>query len=174
MKNFEPQRHATMDDTISNRVGVGANALVGGWQAMLASLLNQLKPYLKMSRIITFAQLTVEEKAVFEGLYPKIHLPECVSGVYISPSARNQMMYTNHGRKIPEEAIASPDNGVLLFCNPESDDTLVNALLAHPPYTASVDVYHRGGLLAGYVYNTIDDCIAALGDVVRTHLGRCD
>jgi hypothetical protein len=62
MKNFEPQRHATMDDTISNRVGVGANALVGGWQAMLASLLNQLKPYLKMSRIITFAQLTVEEK----------------------------------------------------------------------------------------------------------------
>jgi hypothetical protein len=174
MKDFEPQRYATMDDTISNRAGVGANALVGGWQAMLANLLDQLKPYLKAARIITFAQLTAEEKAVFEAVHPKILLPECVSGVYISPSARNQMLYTNHGKQIPDEAISSSDDGVLLFCNPESNDTLINALLAHPPYTASVDVYHRGGLLAGYVYNTINDCIAALGDVVRTHLGRCD
>ena len=167
------QNSASADATISERVGFGSNALVQGWQEMLGRLLKQLSPYLKRSRIITFAHLTDPEKQCFESIVSKVHLPSCACGVFISPSARNQMMYTNRGLEIPEEAQTAADDGVILFSNPDAGDTIINVLLAHPPYSAAVDVYHQGALLGGYVYTSIDDCLSSLDEVVQTYLGRC-
>ena len=173
MHNISSDSDSTIDGTIHQRTGVGPNAMVAGWQSMLSQLLSQLAPYLKSSHIITFKQLTNEEKQTYEKIVSVINVPESACGVYISPSARNQMMYTNRGQQVPQEAPASPDNGVLLFKHTDHSDTLVNVLLARPPFSAAVDVYHKGGLLAGYVYDGIDDCLASLEDVVKTYLGQC-
>jgi hypothetical protein len=42
--------------------------------------------------------------------------------------------------------------------------------LAKPPFTPAIDVYDNGQLLAGYVYNTIDECIDDLTKVLQIHL----
>ena len=170
MNDAESKYPSPVDATISKRAGFGSNALVRGWQAMLAQLLSQLKPYLKPARIITFAQLTPIETALFERIESTTQLPASACGVFISPSVRNQIFYTNRGRTIPDEGSTPPDDGVVLFCNPDCGDPIINVLLAHPPYAAAVDVYHQGGLLAGYVYDTIDDCLSSLSDVVHTYL----
>ncbi|NNK85508.1 MAG: hypothetical protein HKO91_08165 [Desulfobacterales bacterium] len=58
----------------------------------------------------------------------------------------------------------------MLFSRPVSHKTIVNGLLAHPPFAPAVDVYNRGALLAGYVYDGIDQCLADLTAVIQTHL----
>jgi hypothetical protein len=58
----------------------------------------------------------------------------------------------------------------LLFCRPTSNETIVNCLLAQPPFAPAVDVYDRDALLVGYGYNGIDECLADLTAVIQTHL----
>jgi hypothetical protein len=47
---------------------------------------------------------------------------------------------------------------------------VINALMAKPPFTPAIDVYDNGQLLAGYIYNTIDECIGDLARVLQIHL----
>lgn len=142
--------------------------MIRGWQTMLANLLGQLAPYLKPSRIVTFHTLTQDEQHVYQRITENVKFTAPACGVYLSPSVRNQLMYTNRGKEIPDEALISPDDGVLLFSRKDSHDTIVNALLAHAPHAAAVDVYDKDSLIAGYVYNSIDECLRDLGKVVDT------
>jgi hypothetical protein len=57
-----------------------------------------------------------------------------------------------------------------LGCRRTDLNVVVNTLLAKPPFTPAIDVYDNGQLLAGYVYNTIDECIGDLTKVMQTHL----
>jgi len=75
------------------------------------------------------------------------------------------------GQGIPDHAPDNPpDEGIVLGCRKTDLTVVVNALLAKPPFTPAVDVYDDGQLLAGYVYNTIDECIGGLSDIFKTHL----
>ena len=174
MKN-DPNHHIKnkqIDQTISDRAGFGPNDMIKGWQSILVQLLNQLGSHLQPSRIISFRTLTTEEQQMFERITAQVCLDTDACGVYLSPSVRNMMMYTNRGVDIPDEAKTPTDDGVLLFSRLSSHDTIINAVLAHPPYAAAVDVYQEGALIAGYVFNTIDDCLTGIAEVVETYLGR--
>ena len=72
---------------------------------------------------------------------------------------------------IPEHSPDNPpDEGIILACRKTDLNVVVNALLAKPPFTPAVDVYEDGQLLAGYIYNTIDECIGDLTKVLHSHL----
>ena len=120
---------------------------------------------------MTFRNLTEDEKQIFKRIVQEVTVPASAWGIYLSPSARNQMLYTNQGQPVPEAAMSSPDSGVILLSCPNSSETIINALLAHPPHTPAVDVYDKGALLAGYVFETIDGCLAGMSNIVATHLG---
>jgi len=47
---------------------------------------------------------------------------------------------------------------------------ILNALFAHPPAMAAVDVYETGSLIAGYTYRTNGECASSLTALMRTHL----
>ena len=170
MSDPSHRNSSSIDTTIHQRVGVGANALVHGWQSMLDDLLRQMRPYLKPSHIITFAQMTEAEQTTYTRIVERITLPKQVCGVFMPPSVRNQILYSNQNKPIPDEMASPSDDGVLLFADGSTNHTIVNVLLAHPPYAAAVDVYQNGALLAGYVYADIDACLKEIGDVVRTYL----
>jgi hypothetical protein len=172
MKYSTDKNIENVDNTISQRTGVGQNELVQGWQSMLSHLLDQIAPYMKSSAVVTFQNIVPEERETFEKISNLLEMPDGACGVFLSPSVRNQMMYVNQGLSIPSEALAETDKGVLLFSRCESRNIIINTLLANPPYSASVDVYQDGGLLAGYVYDSIDDCLSSLSDIVFTHLGN--
>ncbi len=171
MKDFQENRNVLIGETISQRTGVGPSAMVKGWQSMLCNLLEQISSYLKPSQIITFRKLTPAEQQIFEKITKIVKVPEIVCGLYLAPSVRNQILYTNQGLKIPHEAARLSDDGVLLFSRPSSYNTLINVFLAHPPYAPAIDVYDQGALLAGYVYDSIDDCLASITQILSTHLG---
>jgi hypothetical protein len=161
-----------IERTISRRTGVGPNELVRGWQSILSDLLERLGPYLQPSRTVTFQCLTPDEKQTFQHIVQRVHISGNACGIYLPPSVRNQMLYTNRGLKIPPTESTPKDDGVLLFTRPFAHSTIVNCLLARSPCTPAVDVYARGALLAGYVFDSIDDCLTSLGDVVQTYLGK--
>lgn len=170
---MKPSKHdaqnlARIDQTISDRTGVGPNAMIQGWQSMLENLLKQLSPHLRPSQIVTFHSLTQDEQYIFKRITNTVKPCPEACGVYLSPSVRNQFMYTNRGVDIPDEARVPTDDGVLLFSRKDDHGTIVNALLAHSPHAAAADVYQDGRLVAGFVYNTIDECLNDLGNVVDT------
>ena len=161
-----------LQNTLANRTGTGPSDLVKGWQALLNNVLERMQPYLKTGMLVTFQQLTQKEKALFERMVDTIDTPGPVQGLYLPPSVRNQMMYTNRGAPVPEDAMHPADDGVLLFALPGESDTVVNALLAHPPHTPAIDVYEEGMMIAGYMYDSTDEMLAEIDRVVKTHLVR--
>jgi len=171
IKNSD-SKNAMIDRTISQRTGFGPNDMVKGWQSMLGNLLDHLASYLQPSHIVTFRQITPAEKQIFKQITERVEVPESACGVYLAPSARNQMLYTNQGLKIPEAETMPKDDGVLLFSRSSSHETILNVFLAHPPYAPAIDVYDRGALLAGYVYESIEECLNSVTHVITTHFGK--
>ncbi|MFO8085967.1 MAG: hypothetical protein R6U27_16790 [Desulfobacterales bacterium] len=172
MTHTVEDRNALIEKTISQRTGCGPNERVKAWQSMLGKLLEQLSSYLQPSRIVTFRHLSPAEKQIFQKIVEKVELPKNVCGIYLSPSVRNQILYTNQGLEISDDAAMPKDDGVLLFSRPASHITIINVLLAYSPYTPAIDVYDHDALLAGYVYNSIDDCMSAISEVTRTYFGK--
>ena len=161
-------------EIIENRTPAGPNDLVRGWHNLLKDILKKTTPFMSPGHLVTFQELLAEEKAFFEGIYPGLEIPNDVGGIYIPPSVRHQMLYHRPNEQAPLIPDHSPDNppdmGILLACRHGSLGVVVNALLAKPPYSPAVDVYDDGQLLAGYVYNNIEECIAEFPKILRNHL----
>jgi hypothetical protein len=47
---------------------------------------------------------------------------------------------------------------------------ILNALFAHPPTLAAVDVYERGRMIGGYTYASIEACRENLTELMKIHL----
>ncbi len=135
---------------------------------MLVNLFHQLGPHLQPSKIVTFHGLNGKEQDMFVRIRQEVSFTSQACGVYLPPSVRNQLMYTNRGVEIPGEARVSTDDGVLLFSDISPHKTIVNTLLAHAPHAAATDVYQDGALIAGFVYNSTDECLSDIGQVVDT------
>ena len=170
MTHKPDRKNLPVDETITRRTGVGVSSVVSGWQSFLVHFLRQMGPYLQPGKIITFQHLRDPEIRRFEEIVDTIRISGKVCGVYLPPSVRNQMLYTNQGRDIPASESEPADDGAVLFTRPLVHDTIVNVLLAHRPCTPAVDVYDRGALLAGYVYDSIEDCLSSVEKIIQTHL----
>jgi len=170
MEPKKPIKSESMDQTIARRSGVGPNELIAGWQSVLSRMLHQMQTFSQPARIVTFQRINSHEQGVFQNVTQRVRVPDQAWGVYLPPSVRNQLMYTNQGLSIPADETIPKDDGALLFSRSDSHQTIVNGLLAHPPFATAVDVYDSGALLAGYVYDGIDDCLANLSAVIETHL----
>ena len=165
-------------EIIENRTSAGPNELVRGWHNLLSDILTKTAPLMRSGHLITFQELLAEEKAFFERLYPRLKIPSDICSIYIPPSVRHHMMYHRPNEQsvsIPEHSPENtPDLGVLLACRSGNYSSVVNALLAKPPFAPAVDVYDDGQLLAGYVYDAIDECIDEFSDILRNHLQPSD
>jgi hypothetical protein len=141
---------------------------------MLKNILTQMSPYLREGLLVTFRTLNVREKEIFEDLHQNIQVPSSVRAFYMPPSVRFQMMYHRPAGEpqsvLDHSSEDPPDEGVVLACRKSDVDVIVNALLAKPPFAPAVDVYDEGRLLAGYVYNSIAECIADLSKVIKIYL----
>ena len=155
-------------EVVEDRVGRGKTAIVAGWQSMLTDMLRQMAPFMRPGRLVTFASLTDEEKTFFERLHRRVPVPGTAAGCYLPPSVRRQMMGAASDAVVK---VAEPDAGVVLASRINDTDTVVNSLFAFPPFTPAVDVYEHGRFTAGYQFNTIDECTAALGGLLHRHLG---
>ena len=161
-------------DIIGQRVRVGEDPIVSGWQAILRGILVKMKPFMASGQLVTFQKLLEEEREFFTAMVPIVQIPYTVRALYIPPSVRYQMMVTNHGPHaqypIDHDPENPPDAGVVLATAAGSFDVIVNALFAHPPTLAAVDIYDRGQLIGGYTYRTIRECKENLSELLRTYL----
>ena len=161
-------------DIIESRSPAGRNDSVEGWHNLLKKILSQMTPYLREGHLVTFRSITNQESVFFEKLRSKVTVPCSVGAIYMPPSVRFQMLYQrpeNEPQPIPEHSADNPpDKGIILACRKADFNIMINALMAKPPFTPAIDVYDSGQLLAGYIYNTIDECIGDLTKVMQTHL----
>ena len=161
-------------DIIESRSPAGKNESVRGWHNLLKKILHQMTPYLRESHLVTFRSLTDQETVFFEKLAGKISVPPSVAAIYMPPSVRYQMLYdrpAGEPQPIPEHSADNPpDEGIVLACRRADFKVVINALMAKPPFTPAIDVYDNGQLLAGYIFNSIDECIGDLTRVLRIHL----
>jgi hypothetical protein len=166
--------NSKMAGIIESRSPAGRSEAVLGWHNLLKKLLKQMIPYLREGHMVTFRKLTEQESSLFQKLHQNVTVPKAVGAIYLPPSVLFQMLYQRpegETRRIPEHSPDNPpDEGIVLACRTSDVNVVVNALLAKPPYAPAIDVYDDGRLLAGYIYNTIDECIANLETVMLTHL----
>ncbi len=176
MKPPKNAQNARISEIIENRSPAGRNDSVQGWHNLLKGLLTQMSPHLREGYLVTFRSLEARERAFFEQLHSKVGIPPSVGAIYLPPSVRFQMMYRRpEGEPQPlieQSPENSPDEGIVLAARKTDFDVVVNVLLAKPPFTPAIDVYSDGQLLAGYVYNTIDECIKDLTKVMKIHLQK--
>jgi hypothetical protein len=167
-----PSAHTA--EVIEGRSPAGRNDSVQGWHNLLKNMLHQMAPYLREGQLVTFRRIEAQEREFFEKLSQSISVPKAAGAIYMPPSVRYQMLYRRpegEPQPIPEHSPDNPpDAGIVLACRKADFNVIINALLAKTPYTPAIDVYDDGQLLAGYVYNTIDECIGDLTKVLRVHL----
>jgi hypothetical protein len=174
VKPLKNTSNSNIAEIIESRSPAGRQDSVQGWHNLLKKLLSQMTPYLKEGRLVTFRTLNDREREFFEELHGKITVPPTVSAIYMPPSVRFQMLYhrpEGEPRAVSDHSAENPpDDGIVLGCRTTDLNVVINALLAKPPFTPAIDVYDNGQLLAGYVYNTIDECIGDLTKVMQIHL----
>ena len=176
MKPPDNELNSRISKIIEKRSPAGQNDSVEGWHNLLKRLLTQMSPHLREGQLITFRTLNDQERALFEELHAIVKVPPSVGAIYLPPSVRFQMMYQRpEGGPQPfieYSSENSPDEGIVLATRLNDFNVVVNVLLAKPPFTPAVDVYSDGQLLAGYVYNAINECIQDLTKVLKIHLRR--
>ena len=168
--------NANVARVIESRSPAGRQDAVAGWHNLLKSLLSQMAPYMRRGQLVTFRELKKPERRFFEKHLQAINVPVSAHALYLPPSVRHQMLYQRpegEPRPIPEHSPDNPpDRGIVLACRKTELDVVVNALFAKPPFAPAIDIYDDGRLLAGYVYNTIEECIADLSSILKTHLQK--
>ena len=161
-------------EIIESRSPAGRHDPVQGWHNLLKKILHQMAPYMREGHLITFRRIDEHEREIFSKLSQTVSVPNRVGAIYMPPSVRFQMMYHRPEGKTQPVPDHSPDNppdeGIVLACRKSDFKVIINALLAKPPFAPAVDVYDDGQLLAGYVYNTIDECIGELTKILQVHL----
>lgn len=167
MPSTTSKQNQRLAQVVEQRVGKGPSDMVTGWQSMLIELLNRMKTYLKPGAAVTFQQLMPKEIEFFQQLSDGVTVPPGAVALFLPPSVRHQMM---GGRAGDFNSAGIADAGVLVASHHENHDIIVNALFAHPPFTAAVDVYDQGQLVAGYQYDAIDACRIELGQILNRHL----
>ena len=167
-----PSAHTA--EVIERRSPAGRNDSVQGWHNLLKRMLHQMAPYMREGHLVTFRRIEEQERVFFGKISQSISVPNATGAFYMPPSVRYQMLYRRPEgapQPIPEHSPDNPpDDGIVLACRKADFKLIINALLAKPPYTPAIDVYDDGQLLAGYVYNTIDECIGDLTKVLQIHL----
>ena len=163
-----------MAEIIESRAPAGQNDAVQGWHHLLKNLLGRMASYLQEGHLVTFRRLKGPESQFFEQLHQKVTIPASVTAIYLPPSVLFQMLYhrpEGEPQPVPDHSPENPpDEGIVLACQKGDFNVVVNALMAKPPFAPAVDVYEDGHLLAGYVYNAIDECVADLTQVLQVHL----
>jgi hypothetical protein len=162
-------RNNIVSQAMEYRTRPGHEAVVAGWQQFLTRMLEQMAPYLRSGHLVTFQQMEDDEKALFEALSGNIQIPETVRAIFIPRSVLNGMMYPDNN--MPENQKPS-EAGIILAIKEDRYERILNAVFAFPPFTPAADVYEEGKLLAGYVYNTIEECAGELSGIIATYLNR--
>ncbi len=157
------------------RIRQGAEPDVAGWQCFLEEMLVRFERFLVPGNMITFQELTEDEKLLFKRLRNEILLPKEACAVFLPPSVLTAM---TGGSPQPAAtasagfaAVSGGDAGIVLGAGCGGDYRIIaNGLLAFPPYAPGIDIYEEGRLLAGYAYHTVDECIGEMEAVFRTYL----
>jgi len=157
------------------RINAGADPTVAGWQCFLEEMLVQLERFFRPGMMITFQDLLEEEQHFFGRLRGEIALPGSTCAVFIPPSVLKTMTSAEPGPETPTSAgyaaISGGDAGIVLAVHCAGDYRIIaNSLLAFPPYSPGIDVYEEGRLLAGYAYNTVDECLGEMEKVFGTYI----
>ncbi len=161
-------------EIIEGRSPAGRHDPVQGWHNLLKKVLRKMAPYLREGHLITFRRIEEKEREIFSKLSQTVSVPNSACAIYLPPSVRFQMMYQRpegETHPVPDHSRDNPpDVGIVLACRKSDFNVIINALLAKPPFAPAVDVYDDGQLLAGYVYNSIEECIGDLTNVLQIHL----
>ena len=157
------------------RIRGGADPSVAGWQCFLEEMLLKLERFFRPGQMITFQDLLEEEQKLYGRLRKEVPLAQGACAVFLPPSVLKTMTGGSERGQTSTNAgfaaISGGDAGIVLAAKIGDDcRIIVNSLLAFPPYAPGIDVYEEGRLLAGYAYNTVDECIAEMGQVLRTYL----
>lgn len=157
------------------RIEAGKDPVVAGWQCVLEEMIIQLESFLKPGELVTFEVLTPEEKEVFSALRALTHIPPDACAVFIPPSVIRGMIRSQSGTRIMGWPAyyreRHPDSGVLVASRCRDYDLIINALLAHPPFTPGIDIYEDGQLIAGYSFSALEAFQDELSKVIQTYLG---
>ncbi|WP_373498454.1 hypothetical protein [Desulfococcus sp.] len=154
-----------------NRSIPAVEGIMSGWQNYLADMLTRMDEYLRPGSLVTFERMQSEERRFFESLHTRVVVPDAAAAIFMPPSVIRQMKAAHPNATGGEAFRKFTDAGIVLASRKGGYRVILNAVFALAPFAPAIDIYEDGGLLAGYMYKSIDECIRDLTTVMGIYLG---
>jgi hypothetical protein len=145
------------------------------WQASLESMLVLMEKHLNPGEFLPMQIDNDEESEFYWDIRKKLDLPPDTIAILITPSANKSLCETLE--KIPEyQAIkqawpsASERNAFSLMVARYEDRTTVIQVSLPGIESVGIDVFEDGVHFGDYSYNTVDECLNNLSEVLWTYL----
>jgi hypothetical protein len=164
-----------VNERLEARKKAGCDPFYASWQANLESMLVLMEKHLKPGEFLPMQIDNDEEWGFYLDIQKELDLPPDTIAILTTPSANQSI--SESLEKIPEyQSIkqgwpsASERNACSLIVSGYEDRTIVIHVSLPGIESVGIDVFEDGVQFGDYSYNTVDECLNNLSDVVWTYL----
>ncbi|MCP4755873.1 MAG: hypothetical protein GY866_33850 [Proteobacteria bacterium] len=150
------------------RKNSGKSDIIVDWQAALETYFVLVRKHLVDSpgKLLPVQIDDQKEWEFYLDVQTKLDLPPDTHAVLITPSASNSMFSAlNQEFDAEFETPSNADSYSLLISDCRDYDTIMQVSLPGPE-SVGIDVYDNGSHLADYSYDTLEECLAEMSNVV--------
>jgi len=146
------------------REKAGQDPFYAHWQASLEIVLLACEKSLRPGQLLPMAIDGEREWEFYQDVLEKLDLPPELCAVLITPSASRAMPIP---QDLEMEALALPErDSFSMIISGCRDHTTVMQVSLPGVMSVGIDVFEHGSQLAGYTYNTIEECLLDLTRVI--------
>jgi hypothetical protein len=142
----------------------GRDPLYAHWQATLEIVLLACEKALRPGQLVPIAIDGDREWEFYQDVLEKLDLPPEVCALLITPSGVRAMPIPQ-GLELDSRALPERDSFSMIISGC-LDHTTVMQVSLPGVMSVGIDVFEHGAQLAGYTYNTIEECLSDLTRVI--------
>jgi len=148
------------------REKAGQDPFYSDWQATLEVMLLACEKALRPGRLVPIAIDGDREWEFYQDVLEKLDLPPDVCAVLLTPSAASALPIPHDPKT--DTVIPPGRDAFSMLISDCRDHTTVMQVSLPGLMSVGIDVFEHGSQLAGYTYNTIEECLSDLTRVVLT------
>jgi len=146
------------------REKAGQDPLYAHWQATLEVMLLACEKALRPGQLVPIAIDGDREWEFYQDVLEKLDLPPDVCAVLLTPSAASALPIPHDPKT--DTVIPPGRDAFSMLISDCRDHTIVMQVSLPGLMSVGIDVFEHGSQLAGYTYNTIEECLSDLTRVI--------
>ncbi|RJP92444.1 MAG: hypothetical protein C4518_07275 [Desulfobacteraceae bacterium] len=154
---------------IKQWIDEGKDPRIAHWQGGLEAILNVFLPYLEPGKLMPVQPLEEEDLPVFASALELIDLSPGIYAAFLPPSIAGKVMPPGSADKLERIDGGKPSYKILIM-RPGKETRIMCIEISGYAKNPGVDIFQSGVLLGTYDFETLQDCLASLNRIIRTHI----